>query len=287
MGGPGKAAAGEAPAVGGHAGRVQPADDLGLALGSPVPLSAVLSNITPALAGETRRLQESLQRRIADQELLAQLAEHDFTGPRYDRFEHELAAYGISVMRGWMHSGHVFKLVTSRGFCLYPGEAELEELLRDSDAREELANMTVARALSRFKEHALVGGGWQSDGGASLPTYFMGACLYVFPNEFRARRAYQRRWSRAHQVEATYLEPIAGTISNPAIITASLLRVCEDLGRLDDRTRAVVALVLDGYSQEEIVELLNEPSVRAVEGVLYRWRAKEKKRMHGGGGQDE
>ncbi len=48
--------------------------------------------------------------------------------------------------------------------------------------------MTVAKALPRFKEHALAGGGLRFEGGASLPTYFTGACLYIFPNEFRARR---------------------------------------------------------------------------------------------------
>ena len=34
-------------------------------------------------------------------------------------------------------------------------------------------------------------------------------------------------------------------------------------------TRAVVALTADGYTQDEIVEMLGEASVRAVEGVLW------------------
>jgi hypothetical protein len=42
--------------------------------------------------------------------------------------------------------------------------------------------------------------------------------------------------------------------------------------------RAIVALTVDGYSQEEIVEPLGEASVRAVQGVLYRWRTKERQR---------
>jgi DNA-directed RNA polymerase specialized sigma24 family protein len=279
-------AAGKAPAVDQHAHRVQPENESDFVLGRPVPRADVLANIKPALADETRRLQETLERRIADRELLAQLAAQDFTGRRYDRFEHELAAYGMSVLRGWMHSGYVFKLAAGRGFAMHPTEAELEELFRDSVAREELAIMTVAKALPRFKEHALVGGGWRFEGGASLPTYFMGACLYVFPNEFRARRVQQRKWTRAHRIEATNLEPIANPVSNPAVITTGNLRVCEDLEQLDERTRAIVALTVDGYSQEEIVELLGEQSVRAVEAVLYRWRTKEKTHVHRGGDQD-
>ncbi len=35
--------------------------------------------------------------------------------------------------------------------------------------------MTVALALPRFRELALVRGGWRYEGGASLATYFMGA----------------------------------------------------------------------------------------------------------------
>jgi hypothetical protein len=76
---------------------------------------------------------------MADQELVDKLAAGDFTGPRYRRFEEELAAYGMSVLRGSMHSGYIFKLTTGRGFALHPSDSELEELVRDSDAREELA----------------------------------------------------------------------------------------------------------------------------------------------------
>jgi DNA-directed RNA polymerase specialized sigma24 family protein len=169
---------------------------------------------------------------------------------------------------------------------MHPTDCELEELFRDSDAREELANMTVALALPRFKEHALVGGGWRFDGGASLSTYFMGSCLYIFPNEFRKRRVYYKKWQRAHYGEATHLDPVVNSRTNPAVIATGKIRVREDLERLDERTRAIVALTLDGYMQEEIVELLGESSVRAVEGVLHRWRTKEKPNAHGEGETD-
>jgi hypothetical protein len=252
-------------------------------------LSDILNNVKPELADEAQRLQENLVRRMADQELLTRLAACDFAGPRYQRFEEELAAYGMSVLRGWMHSGYIFKLAAGRGFSMHPTEFELEELFRNSDAREELANMTVALALPRFKARALVGGGWRLDGGASLPTFFMGTCLYIFPNEFRKRRVDHKKWERAHYGEAINLDPhwVANPVTNPAAIVTGKIRVREDLGRLDERTRVIVALTLDGYSQEEIVELLGESSVRAVEGVLYRWRIKEKLNAHGGGEPDE
>jgi hypothetical protein len=76
--------------------------------------------------------------------------------------------------------------------------------------------MIVALALPRFREHALIGGGWRLDGGASLPTYFMGACLYIFPNEFRKRRVYQQKHARALRGEAVKLEPVVNVVSTSA-----------------------------------------------------------------------
>ncbi|MEU5549037.1 hypothetical protein ABZ738_04640 [Micromonospora sp. NPDC047793] len=279
----GGGAAGNTPAEQARgAAVVQPGVRLGDELGRPVPVNQVLVNMTSEFAEETRRLQENLQRREADQMLLAELAAGNFTGRSYERFENELAAYAMSVLRGWMHSGFIFKLTAGRGFSLNPSGHELEELFRESDAREELAIMTVALALPRFREQALVGGGWRFEGGASLATYFMGACLYVFPNEVRKRRAQRSRWRLQDNGDPGLTPPREDQINDPCVIIVGNQRVSDDLGRTDDRTRAIVALTIDGYSQEEIVELLNETSVRAIEGVLHRWRKKEQRRQPGG-----
>ena len=146
-------------------------------------------------ADAARQLEEAV-RRLADKELRDELAAHGFSGPKYRRFQEELARYATSVLRAWMYSGYVFKLIADRGFAAYPTDAELEELRRNPEVREDLANMTVAVALPRFREHALIGDGWRHDGGASLATYFMGCCLHVFPNEFRKRRVQQEKWHR-------------------------------------------------------------------------------------------
>ncbi|MEU5553625.1 hypothetical protein ABZ738_28030 [Micromonospora sp. NPDC047793] len=276
-------AAGEVPAGEAYTAALQPPDRADFILGQPVPLRDVLANMNKVFGDDTRRLQEALQRREADRLLLADLAAGDFIGPRYRRFEDELAAYGMAVLRGWMHSGYIFTVSAARGFSLNPSEAELEELSRDSDAREELAIMTVALALPRFRKNALVGGGWRFEGGASLATYFMGACLYEFPNQMRTRRAQRRRWHLQDHGDPSLVTPVESSVDDPAFITVGNQRVRDDLTRADARTRAVVALTLDGYSQEEMVELLGETSVRAIEGVLHRWRKKEKTAHQGGG----
>ncbi|GII59423.1 hypothetical protein Pth03_78120 [Planotetraspora thailandica] len=274
-------AAGKLLAVSARTGPVQPPETNASAL-TPVSLADMLRGMPATRAAEARQLQESLERRASDQRLRDELARCNFTGDRYQRFEEELARYGMSVLRGWMYTGYIFKLTASRKFALSPSEAELEELHRDSDAREELATMTVALALPKFRQHALVEGGWRYEGGASLPTYFMGACLYIFPNEFRKRRVQQKKWTRAHIGEAVTLDPEAGLITSVEAQALGDMRVRDDLGRVDARTRAIVALTIDGYTQEEIVELLDETSIRAVEGALYRWRKSEQRHLQGG-----
>lgn len=277
MGDVGPGAASGVPAA------VKPGEDDAIGLDAPVLLPDVLYGISSAAdAEDARRLQENLQRRAADQRLRDELAAHDFAGPAYQRFQEELARYGLSVLLAWMHSGYVFKLVNARGLPLHPTDLELQELHRDTDVRQELAGMTVAVALPRFRERALVGGEWESEKGAGLPTFFMGTCLYVFPNEFRRRHAQQEKWCRQDRCDPALAVLEADAVSNPAVIVTGSMRVRERLQSADPRAAAIVALTLDGYSQEEIAAMLGEPSVRAVEGVLYRWRVEERQRTGGG-----
>ncbi|MFD5858756.1 RNA polymerase sigma factor [Streptomyces chartreusis] len=224
---------------------------------------------------------DDLDRRRHDHKLVGLLARDGFKGPRYDRFEDGLARYGISVLRAWMHSGFIFQLVAERGLGLRPHERELEELGSNSDLREELATMTVACALVRFRQHALVEGGWTFEGGASITTYFMGACVYEFPNEFRRYRASEQRHRRALQRQQEVYElPVSPLSAADEVLGSQYVRdVLKGIG--DPRIRATVALALDGYTHEEIRELLEATSVRAIEGLLYRWRMKAKRDEEG------
>ncbi|WP_055697652.1 hypothetical protein [Streptomyces silaceus] len=261
--------------------RSEPGERHAAQLGAPVS-SGALDAMDARHGREARRFQEDVERCAADQELVRVLRADGFTGPRYARFEEELARYGISVLRGWLHSGFVFTLVAARGFGLSPREGELAELARDSDLREELASMTVARTLPRFRRQALVEGGWRPDGGAGIATYFMGACAYEFPNEYRRHRGDEERWRRGMDRAEATAEPVA--VAGVAAEVLGRLRVLEDLTDIDDpRMRAAVALTLDGYAQDEIRQILGAPSVRAIEGLLYRWRARARRGERGKG----
>ncbi|MGW9436099.1 hypothetical protein [Streptomyces sp. NPDC055607] len=227
----------------------------------------------PRQRKEIQRLQENLERRMADQQLVRLLAQDGFTGPRYDAFENDLARYAISVLRAWMYSGYIFKMAASRGFGLNPHELDLERLAADSDLREELASMTVAMALPRFRQRAFVDGGWTFDGGAGITTYFMGACLYDFPNEFRRHRnseAAQRQALLHPHFDDEALPGVESEVVGREVLRDALKSI--DPNKV--RERAVVALTLDGFTQEEIRDILGENSIRAIEGVLHRWRKK-------------
>jgi DNA-directed RNA polymerase specialized sigma24 family protein len=228
--------------------------------------------------------EDNVERRQADQTLIAELALDDFAGPRYERFEDELARYGISVLCGWMRSGHIFQRTAACGFALHPTDHELDELYREDTTRKALATMTVALALPDFRARALVGGGWRVDGGASLTTYFIRACLYVFPNEYRSWRNQRENWRRQDRLDPALTTPGADHAPDPATMTLAVNRVRDHLAGLPSPTRELVALHLDGYTHAEIAELLGERSARAVEGKLHRWRIEQKRRSQDGGG---
>lgn len=227
-----------------------------------------------------RRELASLQRREGDRRLVEELAAEGFSGRRYAMFETELIRYGISVLDSWMITAYIFKLTREKMGSLKPTDAEIRELREDADLREHLAGATIAVTLPKFKNRALVAGGWTFEGGASLPTYFMGATLYTFPNEFRRYRHERTVRLKQDGAALAYYDHAHGV--DPATHVTSRGVVHEALQRLQPRNRAVVELHLLGYSHAEIAEQTSAGSVRVVEGVLHRWREAEKRLREAG-----
>lgn len=226
---------------------------------------------------ELDELADRIARRAADKELIAELAETGFSGPGYDAFADDLARYALSVFGGWLRTGHVFSLTRA----LSPSEVELLEFADDRDSRSELAAMTIATALPKFRQKALIEGGWDPEKGASLTTYFMRACVFAFPNQLRAQRRLRNKWRRQDDssTRGELVDLDRGVINDPADLAVGKTRVVDHLRGLDERTARLVAAIIDDYSQAEMVELFPEDSVRAVEGVIYRWRTHEQKKL--------
>src|SRR6516164_18226 len=116
----------------------------------------------------------------ADRDLLAALAQEDFQGPLWDRFAHDLATYGISVMQGWIRSGKIFAELSARNIRHSAGSS-WRGPMTTQDATD-IAVETVARAIVSFRDKMLLNSRWSPEGGASIATSFITQCLFQFPN---------------------------------------------------------------------------------------------------------
>jgi DNA-directed RNA polymerase specialized sigma24 family protein len=223
---------------------------------------------------------ERAQQTAADKQLYEALKQAGFQGPLCDRFEDVLARYGIQVIRAWVLTMKIF------GYCLrnrVKGAGISGRVGRPftDDEADQLTNDTVAAAIRSFRR-VLMRGGWSPSGGASLHTFFIGQCLYVFPGIYR-------RWQREnrHMLEVP-LDDAAPILQradpSPTADPANLLEIrAEVLEALlhavrNDRARSVLILRAEGYSNREIADLFDETE-KAIEGVFYRHRQQQTLRM--------
>jgi hypothetical protein len=224
---------------------------------------------------EARRAAESLARRLEDQAQVNALWAGGFTGPAYELLEGELAAYGYPVILAWIRRGTIWGHCARRGRKVGSTDAEREVLERDFDVRLQLALDTVVETLPFFRDRVLREGRWSFDGGATLRTYFIGACILTFPNVFRSWQRAEHKWKRSlgagmlASPEGRTLADLPG--SDPAVVTAGRSAVISELRSMPYGTRDAAALVIDGVSFAETAIIL-DVTERAVEGRLYRYR---------------
>jgi DNA-directed RNA polymerase specialized sigma24 family protein len=200
----------------------------------------------------------------ADHDLQAELAYDGFQGPKWDMFAHRLAEYGLAVIKAWLKTGEMWNQCKKRNCWPGPPPASLSE-----DDRAELANETVARAIKTFRDRAMVQGGWKLKGGASLRTYYIGTCVYAFPNVYRKWRREQVSELKSIGIESDL--PV--TAWQDAIeIGIEDIPLKEGLNNIsDETTRQAILLQVAGYHIDEIAELL-QTAAKAVERILARQR---------------
>lgn len=260
--------------------------ELRAALQAPVSQDRIVAGLTEQDARDVADLQERLDRLTGDTELLEDLAIDGFTGPRWDVAAYDLSRYAMSVTSGWLATGHIFKLTADRGFQMHPSPDLLHALATDKDLRQDLAVMTVAKALPRFRQKAFIERGWDPAKGAGINTYFMGACVFEFPNELRRHTALNWRWQRQDLAEGRTLpmvvDPSRGPITDPATIATGNVNTIQTLQRASTRERRILAAKIEGYTYEEMTEMFDETSERAIEGVVYRWRTEEQTHLREG-----
>jgi DNA-directed RNA polymerase specialized sigma24 family protein len=113
-----------------------------------------------------------------------------------------------------------------------------------------------------FRRVALIGGRWRADGGASLLTYYVGACIQVYPGIYRKwYREYRRR--TAIEPQATPPEPDHPGVEDYIVLRASLL------GELDEATWVALTMKAEGATYKEIATVLGR-TPKAAENLLRR-----------------
>jgi hypothetical protein len=191
--------------------------------------------------------------RNGDEALVRALAADGFAGPGHRLFERSLAAYAYPVMMTLIREGHIFRECAAKGRPLPASPELLVQMATSLDTAQQLAGTTVAEALPRFRESALVKGGWRADGGTSLRGYFVGACVLAFPNVYR-------KWLKAFQEREAELQyglmpdefRLCGAAPDHAdsVVLASTLR--QSLRTLPpDTAHALERIVVDGVSLRE------------------------------------
>lgn len=238
---------------------------------------------------EARRAAASLAQRGKDLEIYNDLALAGFTGPAYEMFRADLAAYGFPVVRSWVRRGLMFKYCAERGRPVNVTDDERLYLMGATDEarddRQELAMETVARALKFFHTHVLLRRRWSFEGGATLKTYFIGACVYAFPNVYNRDAAQRRRWKPvSYEFDSTLDElrwrPLDPRVDDdPADIVAGREVVLGELAGLRPGIRETLTpVVFDDATFADVAKQLGITE-RAVEGRLYRYRTERVRRQ--------
>lgn len=226
---------------------------------------------------DARAVRESVARRMADAQLVAELRRDGFAGPRYDELQTALWRYAISVVSAWVHSGYIFS-ACARIKRPVRADEQIRELLReDHYARHDLVSDTIASMALRFREDAFVRGGWSPMGGASLTTYYVNAVVRAFPNEYRKWKTDHDNWNKPFRRSARTYDPTPDPTQDPGVLGPGNAYVLHELRKLKPRERAIVALaIIERLPYVEIAEIMRTTE-RAVEGVIHRWLKKERK----------
>jgi len=241
-------------AGGGAANDVTPAVDV-----TPVPghvldqIETDLADTGPVDIGPVENAEEVEHRLAADRRIVEALAADGFEGPRYNAMASRLAEYAWPILLKWLSTGEIFAQAER---CRRPVRRQHE---RDwtADDRHRLATETVLEAVEFFREHALRRGRWDWQRGASLKTYFVGACLCCFG------KVYHRWWREQVLVDATTRYGLTATdqpgtfardrrVNDPEEQAVTQDEVSRALAPMTDpKLRHIVGLRAIGYTQRE------------------------------------
>uniref|UniRef100_UPI003F499460 RNA polymerase sigma factor n=1 Tax=Actinoplanes sp. CA-084688 TaxID=3239901 RepID=UPI003F499460 len=232
------------------------------------PPAASTSRPIPTQAGGPRR--------VEDEALVNYLAQREFCGPEYDAFKDRLVRYGFGVCLGWIKSGMMHKQCKDRGMGLPP----FPEAFELQDYRD-LATDTVVDGFDLFRRIALVGRKWDAGRGASLTTYYIGACVRAFPNAYR--RSCKVFFPVGFDLSDQIIEFAGGGVDDRVHNRELLARIKN--GLMPGEWTAL-SMRHEGHTYAEIAAVLGVTE-KAVDGLVQRGSAKARKIRDQWGGQHD
>lgn len=214
-------------------------------------------------------LAAAVERLGGDEALLRELRRDGFSGPSWQRVAEELARYGVAVFRPWIIKGTVFGKLAEKGRKVpRPPPGALDDVEAAS-----LANEVVAEALAHFRTDVLMRDRWDPRKGASLTTFFIGQCLFRFPNLYRTWLAHLPAY-RLYDSELDVVASREGSVEDDVIRDAMLADALRTV-HSDDTRRGLVMNAM-GYTHAEIGERLGK-TPKAVERMLDYGRSQIRK----------
>jgi len=220
-------------------------------------------HLQPIEAGNAfRRHAANLDRLAADRRLLDRLMWAQYAGRDWDLFRAALAEYALAVLGEWIFKGRIFAECKRKGRSL-----RRRGRIDQSDALS-LAGETVVDALRFFRTHVLIPGLWDMTRGATIRTYFIGACILHFPNVYHrsARGAWLDAFLAKDDQDAAADVATDDGDSRPdrhAFVMRALARMP------NSETREIILGTAAGYTQQEIADKLGI-SRKSVETRLAR-----------------
>lgn len=213
-----------------------------------------------------RSLDDYLARIVKDQEMVQELQWGGYKGKLWDDFVAVLVDYGYSVFVAWIQTGLIYQRCREQGLQglpdVPPGAMTTEDV-------EELARDTVADAVVAFRDKVLKPHLWSPSGGASLKTFFVGRGLIEFVGILRKWVAARRFIPTENAALFERADPFPH--SDPERVALARVELERVSAAIDDHiTIRVFSLRAAGYRHHEIAEMVDLPSAKAVESLIYR-----------------
>jgi DNA-directed RNA polymerase specialized sigma24 family protein len=235
-------------------------------LRDPADQAEELQPVAPAVLSRFDATEKAKRLAVleSDKELVLRLMLRGYEGPEWERFASALAEYALQVLQAWIASGEIFVQCARKGF----GALSSTHRVITRREIEDLATDTVVIAIDAFRRKVLIPARWDPTKGASLKTFFVGQCVFQFPNLYRS-------WS----LRAARVLPLADPVQTSEVMARDPRP--DTLAILTQAARSIapgsvkfieVARRLD-YTNGEIAEMLSTTE-KAIEMKLARRRAR-------------